>query len=102
MRRHSLLCAMAVLGALCAGLHFAQDVEPTDPIRFEDDTEGSGVRFIARNSASGKKHQIETMLSGVAVFDSNNDGRPDIYFINGALIPELIKTGRVSQPPVSQ
>jgi enediyne biosynthesis protein E4 len=33
------------------------------------------------------------MISGVAIFDYNNDGRPDIYFVNGARIPELVKTG---------
>ena len=33
------------------------------------------------------------MISGVAVFDYNNDGKPDIYFVNGARIPELDKTG---------
>src|SRR5262249_55253237 len=35
---------------------------------------------------------IETMIAGVAVLDYNNDGKPDIYFINGARIPDLKKT----------
>ncbi len=34
---------------------------------------------------------IETMAGGVAVFDYNDDGLPDIYFTNGAAIPSLEK-----------
>ena len=67
--------------------------EAVDPIRFEDIADRAGVPFIVRNSAAGLKHQIETMISGVAVFDYNNDANPDIYFVNGARIPELIKPG---------
>ena len=63
-----------------------------DPIRFEDVAEKAGVRFIVHNSATGTKHLIESMIAGVAVFDYNNDGKPDIYFINGAHIPDLEKT----------
>ncbi|MSV27349.1 MAG: CRTAC1 family protein, partial [Bryobacterales bacterium] len=33
------------------------------------------------------------MGGGVAVFDYNNDGRPDIYFVNGARQPGLEKSG---------
>ena len=35
---------------------------------------------------------IETMAGGLAVFDYNGDSRPDIFFTNGASIPELKKT----------
>jgi hypothetical protein len=34
----------------------------------------------------------ETMAGGVAVFDYNNDGRPDIFFTNGADIATLKKS----------
>ena len=34
---------------------------------------------------------IETMAGGLAVFDYNNDGRPDIFFTNGASIPSMEK-----------
>ncbi|MBC8164825.1 MAG: CRTAC1 family protein [Bryobacteraceae bacterium] len=46
------------------------------------------------NSASANKHQVETMIAGVAVFDYNNDGMLDIYFVNGAELPGLEKTHR--------
>ena len=38
------------------------------------------------------KHAPETMAGGVAVFDANNDGYPDIFFTNGADIVSLKKT----------
>lgn len=62
------------------------------PVSFLDLAPRAGVEFVLRNSATPQKHQIETMVSGVAVFDYNNDRRPDIYFINGALQPKLVKS----------
>ncbi len=48
--------------------------------------------MIVKNGAAGEKHQVETMLAGVAVFDYDNDGWPDIFVSNGASIPSLRKT----------
>jgi hypothetical protein len=63
-----------------------------DPISFEDIAAKAGIDFVLRNAATGEKRQIETMVSGVAVFDYNNDGWPDLYFVNGADQPELSKS----------
>jgi hypothetical protein len=51
----------------------------------------SGIEFHLRNAATEEKHQIETMPGGIAVFDYDNDGRPDIYLVNGAPQPSLKK-----------
>src|SRR5947207_233948 len=59
---------------------------------FEDRSARSGITFVLRNAASPEKHQIETMAGGVAVFDYDNDGYPDIYLTNGASQPSLEKT----------
>jgi hypothetical protein len=59
---------------------------------FEDRTAHSGISFVLHNAASPERHQIETMAGGVAVFDYDNDGYPDIYFTNGAEQPSLQKT----------
>jgi enediyne biosynthesis protein E4 len=65
--------------------------EPS-PIRFENIAGRAGLNFVLQDSATPEKHQIETMVGGVAVFDYNNDNRPDIYFVNGARQPSLEKT----------
>jgi len=62
-------------------------------VRFKDIASIAGVHFILDNCATPYKYQIEPMIAGVAVFDYNNDGLPDLYFANGAHIPELQKTG---------
>lgn len=61
-------------------------------IAFEDVIEASGINFQLKNSISPQRYSIETMVGGVAVFDYNNDGLPDIFFTNGASIPSLEKS----------
>ena len=58
------------------------------PIRFRE----AGIPFVLENNPTARKHLIETMPGGIAVFDYDGDGRPDIYFTNGADIPSLAKT----------
>ena len=65
---------------------------PPGPIRFENEAGRAGIRFTLDNGRSPEKHQIETMVSGVAAFDYDNDGWPDVYFVNGATIPGLEKS----------
>src|SRR5439155_12953394 len=57
------------------------------------DAERAGVSFALQNHATPQKHQVEAMPAGVAVLDFDNDGFEDIYFINGAHVPDLNKTG---------
>jgi hypothetical protein len=57
------------------------------PIRFENKASESGVKFVLENSPTPRKHLVETMPGGIAVFDYNSDGRPDIFFTNGAALP---------------
>ncbi len=76
---------------LCLGaLLFAQIVAP---ISFEDIAGKAGVRFTSDSSPTAEKHQPETMVAGVAIFDYDGDGYPDIYFVNGAAMPGLEKSG---------
>lgn len=67
--------------------------ESPEPIRFRNIAESAGIHFVLENSPTPRKHLVETMAGGVAIFDYNNDGRPDIYFANGAAIPSLEKVG---------
>src|ERR1039457_76056 len=50
------------------------------------------IDFQLDSCETPQKHAPETMAGGVAVFDANNDGYPDIFFTNGADIVSLKKT----------
>jgi hypothetical protein len=63
----------------------------TGAIRFEDVTAKAAIDYTANSSPTEKKNQPETMVAGVALLDFDNDGRLDIYFVNGAAIPSLKK-----------
>jgi hypothetical protein len=60
-------------------------------LRFEDIVSQSGINFVLNNCPTPEKHMIETMAGGLAVFDYDGDGKPDIFFTNGAPIPALKK-----------
>jgi hypothetical protein len=62
-------------------------------IQFQEGGAESGVDFVLRNGATGRRYQPEIMIAGVAAFDYNNDGCMDILFVNGATLPERKKTG---------
>lgn len=57
------------------------------PIHFEL----KSVPFRLENDETEARNAPETMPGGVAVFDYNGDGRPDIFFTNGANIRTLKK-----------
>jgi hypothetical protein len=69
------------------------DLTVLAPIQFQDVTAKAGLNFTLRNGETGRAHQPEIMLGGVAALDYNNDGCLDIFFTNGAEIPSLKKTG---------
>ena len=64
-----------------------------DPITFQDVSAKAGIPFVLRNAATPEKHQIETMVGGVALFDFDGDGYLDLFVTNGAEQPSLTKTG---------
>ena len=49
------------------------------------------IDFKLDSNESPEHHAPETMAGGVAVFDYNNDGWPDIFFTNGADLKTLKK-----------
>ena len=58
------------------------------PVVFNDVAKTSKLDFRHTGSPTSKKYLLETMGGGVAVFDFNNDGRPDLFFTNGATLQE--------------
>ena len=61
---------------------------------FSDITESSGVRFRNEPSRTSQKYLPESMVGGVAVFDYDNDGFLDLYFVNGAAIKDPMPEGK--------
>lgn len=84
MRRIKWLLVSAPLLALAA-------VPLAGPITFEEIAERAGVHFVTNSCPTPEKQQPETMVAGVAVFDYDGDGYPDLYFVNGADMPSLVK-----------
>src|SRR6266496_5635555 len=86
----SVRAAMGGVAVLCVILRYVYSIaQPAEPaiIQFVDIAAKAGVRFVLLDGSTPERHQIEPMVGGVAVFDFNNDGRPDIYFVNGASQP---------------
>ena len=83
--------SIALAAVLAAMLQYA--TEPLAPIRFQNVIAQSGIQFILHNCPTPQKHMIETMAGGLAVFDYDGDGQPDIFVTNGADLPSLTKTG---------
>jgi hypothetical protein len=65
------------------------------PGHFVDVTEKLGIHFRQQASPTRKKYLLETMGSGVALFDYDNDGRLDIFFANGARIDDPTPKGSI-------
>lgn len=70
----------------------SSEVAGPPPIRFREVAAQAGLSFTLENSPTAQKHLIETMPGGIGVLDYDGDGRPDIYFTNGADIPSLEKS----------
>jgi hypothetical protein len=67
------------------------------PGDFVDITQQSHIDFLGQASHTSKKYLIETMGSGVALFDYDNDGRLDIFFANGAPLSDPTPKGTIPQ-----
>ncbi len=91
----------ALLPSIALAL-FAQTAAPPPasiptPGNFVDTTAKSGVHFTGVASHTARKYLIETMGSGVATFDFDNDGLLDLFFVNGAHLADPQPRGSVPQ-----
>ncbi|MCY4188579.1 MAG: CRTAC1 family protein [Bryobacterales bacterium] len=80
-----------VAAALCACLGCGRPVPEAETsarspapsaVVFTDVTRAAGIRFEHHNGRSGRKYLPETLGSGCAFFDYDNDGLPDIFLVN--------------------
>jgi len=59
---------------------------------FTDVAGRSSFPYRTNNDISGRKYFPQPMCGGVAAIDYDNDGMMDLFFTNGAKLPELKKT----------
>src|SRR5215467_1401911 len=66
----------------------AQSPKPQTAVAdFQDIAEKAGLKFeIVSGDKASKKYIIETTGTGVAIFDYDNDGWPDIFIVNGTTL----------------
>ncbi|HXJ14457.1 MAG TPA: CRTAC1 family protein [Candidatus Limnocylindrales bacterium] len=75
-----------------------QNADPsTGGAKFTDVTSALGIKFQYVASHTSKKYLLETMGSGVALFDYDNDGRLDIFVVNGAPLSDPTPNGTIPQ-----
>ena len=87
---------------LLAGI-VAPAAAPVTRDPFEDRSAGSGLEVVLHNAATPVRHQIETIVGGVAALDYDGDGLLDLFFTNGAGQPGLLKPDAgVVEPPLPQ
>ena len=81
-------------GWICLGV-LALSGAQSPEVRFTDVTQESKLDCKQENSATSSKYLIETMGGGVALLDYDNDGRLDLFFVNGARIDDPMPDGKM-------
>jgi len=62
--------------------------DPNAPVLFEEVTTAL-ANFHHRSGGAAKDYIFDTPSGGVAIFDYDGDGRPDIYLLNGSTLAAL-------------
>lgn len=60
-----------------------------DYIQYVDIAPKSQIKYTSNNNYTGRKYFPQPMCGGIAILDYDHDGKMDIFFSNGAKLPEL-------------
>src|SRR5258708_1395597 len=96
---HALATLVFAAGALAlshSSVPSAEEAAPR-PGWFVAVTSSRGVDFQYLASHTSRKYLPETMGAGVALFDYDNDGRLDIFLVNGAPLADPTEKGTVPE-----
>jgi len=72
---------LVLVSAFLPGQSGGTKANPQPP--FVDVTAASKISFVHQSGATPDKYMFETFGSGVAWIDYDNDGFPDLFFVNG-------------------
>ena len=88
------LLALSVLGLALGIQSLASGTAPAAKggITYKDVARLSQFSYISNNNFTGRKYFPQPMCGGVAMLDYDNDGLQDLFFTNGASLPDLKKT----------
>jgi enediyne biosynthesis protein E4 len=89
MRLSGLFCVPLEVVMRSALLTIVCFCSPTfaQSIRFKDVSENTGIQFTHVDGGSGKSLLVETVCSGLALLDYDNDGWTDVFLLSGAPPP---------------
>jgi hypothetical protein len=60
-------------------------------VLLRDVAAAAGLNFVHAARPSPAKYYVDSVPGGLAIFDFNGDGRPDVFFTNGTPLPSLEK-----------
>jgi hypothetical protein len=82
------LALIVIVGTALATIAFAvQPPKTADdrvPVRYTDVRQAAGITFLQDGTATDEKYYLETMGTGVAWLDYDQDGLMDLYFVQSA------------------
>lgn len=92
----TLVCLCRVTSVQHHPIETGKQAKPDLP-KFTDVTSALGLKFQNMAWHTPRKYLLETMGSGVALFDYDNDGRLDIFVVNGAPLKDPTPKGTIPQ-----
>ena len=83
--------ALVTCFVICFSLFSFPALPAESPIHFTEVTDSAGIDFTHANGATGEFHLPETLGTGGAFLDYNNDGNLDLYLVNSVAPSALFR-----------